>query len=299
MAIFWNHIKGTNEHGRYSWIKWEDMNPTLYSSATNSFDNATSVGTIITTGLDWSLYHNWEWVHQVIQNEQTEKLGYWKFNSQAPGNYLTVETLNPLLKTQGSFLLRLLPESQQDPISFSVQTFNNAQVYDLLTITTKYADQDISLDNKDYYSLSVNTTTTFAENVTINKDLYGSMNGIFTGFCRAQYFSATSDRRAKENITPVCLSALDFINSITVYNFNYKNNSNPTVGIMAQDVLNTGWEDILVENKNATGLNNDFMAIKEDKLIFVLMKGLQEQQEQIIQLQAELDSLKRGINYGE
>ena len=49
----------------------------------------------------------------------------------------------------------------------------------------------------------------------------------------------------------------------------------------------------LVTNINATGENNDYMSIKNDKLMFVLMKAIQEQQKQIEQLKSEIANIKK------
>jgi hypothetical protein len=64
-------------------------------------------------------------------------------------------------------------------------------------------------------------------------------------------------------------------------------------GILAQDLLEAQPKELdLVSNTHATGENNDYMSIKHDKLMFVLMKAIQEQQKQIEQLKAEIEFLK-------
>lgn len=110
------------------------------------------------------------------------------------------------------------------------------------------------------------------------------------GYCEAVYFNAKSDKRAKTNIKPISISALDYINSIPVYSFNYKNNCKPSIGIMAQDVLDKPVGDLnFVENQEATGENNDFMSIKESKLVYVLWKAVQELSEEVKILKEQLN----------
>lgn len=110
------------------------------------------------------------------------------------------------------------------------------------------------------------------------------------GYCEAVYFNAKSDKRAKTNIKPISISALDYINSIPVYSFNYKNNYKPSIGIMAQDVLDKPVGDLnFVENQEATGENNDFMSIKESKLVYVLWKAVQELSEEVKTLKEQLN----------
>lgn len=114
------------------------------------------------------------------------------------------------------------------------------------------------------------------------------------GECSASYFTATSDRRAKENIKPATYNALELIKKLPIYTYNYKNQPETVTGIIAQDLFAVQPEELdLVSNTNATGKDGDYMSIKNDKLMFVLMKAIQEQQEQIEQLQAEIRILKR------
>ena len=65
-------------------------------------------------------------------------------------------------------------------------------------------------------------------------------------------------------------------------------------GILAQDLLKVQPENLdLVSNKNATGIDGDYMSIKNDKLMFVLMKAIQEQQEEIQALKEEIKNLRK------
>lgn len=110
----------------------------------------------------------------------------------------------------------------------------------------------------------------------------------------ADYFNATSDKRAKENIQSATYNALELIKKLPIYTYNYKNKSENLTGILAQDLLEAQPKELdLVSNTNATGENGDYMSIKNDKLMFVLMKAIQEQQEQIEKLQAEIQQLKQ------
>lgn len=108
-------------------------------------------------------------------------------------------------------------------------------------------------------------------------------------YCQAGYFNATSDARAKENIRKADFSALSIINSLPIYNFNYKNSEKPSIGVIAQEAAKFNVDDFsLVENIEATGENNDYMSIKESKLIYILWKAIQEQQQEIEELKSQL-----------
>lgn len=114
----------------------------------------------------------------------------------------------------------------------------------------------------------------------------------------ASYFNATSDRRAKTHIQYWDTSALDIVTQLPIYEFHYKNNDTPSIGVIAQDAAkfdNQFTDFSLVDNPNATGENGDYMTIKESKLVYILWKAVQEQQEQINILQAELNKIKESL----
>lgn len=112
----------------------------------------------------------------------------------------------------------------------------------------------------------------------------------------APYFNATSDMRAKENIKKLSFSALAFINNLSIYQFNYKDKNDTVPGVLAQDVLNSQPEGLsLVDNIDASGENGDYMSIKEDKFIFILMRAIQELKEDNDSLRYELEQLKQKL----
>jgi len=103
--------------------------------------------------------------------------------------------------------------------------------------------------------------------------------------CEAQYFNATSDRRAKTDIKPINQSVLPLVINTQLYSFKYKDLDTPSIGIIAQDVQDVDFDGFsLVDNKEATGQDMDYMSIHESKLIYVLWKAVQEQQKEIEEL---------------
>ena len=134
--------------------------------------------------------------------------------------------------------------------------------------------------------LKIEGTLKVQDSATITENLAVSENVIIDGYCQANYFNATSDKRAKENIQPADFSALDIVNRLPVYTFNYKNNPNTVPGLIAQDLLKAELPLELVNNKNASGEKDDYMSIRESKLIYILWKAIQEQQ-------AEIELLKK------
>lgn len=146
-------------------------------------------------------------------------------------------------------------------------------------IITNLHPQD---QNEPIYSYSdpdliINYPTIFNEAVKSNKSI------------SAQYFNATSDRRAKDNINPLNIKAIDIIKNTPLYTFNYKDLNTPSIGIMAQDIKDIKINDFgFVINENASGENGDYMTLRESKLIYLLWKAIQEQQAEIEELKNKL-----------
>lgn len=109
-------------------------------------------------------------------------------------------------------------------------------------------------------------------------------------YCQALYFNATSDKRAKENFHTLNNGFLDIVKNMQVYGFNYKDNADTrTIGLIAQEIQDIDIDGFsLVENKNATGENGDFMMIRESKLIYVLLGAVQELTKEVEELKKKL-----------
>lgn len=116
---------------------------------------------------------------------------------------------------------------------------------------------------------------------------------LIKGKCEALYFNATSDRRAKTNITPAEFSALHVVNSIPTYTFNYNNKQEKTIGLIAQEAAEFDLDGFnMVDNLEATGQDGDFMQMKESKLVYVLWKAVQELSAEVEELKTQIASLK-------
>jgi hypothetical protein len=111
-----------------------------------------------------------------------------------------------------------------------------------------------------------------------------------TSSINALYFNVRSDKRAKENIKPIKTKALDIVSKVPVCSFEYKDNKMPSIGIIAQDLQDIDIENFsFVVNKEATGENEDYMGIAESKLVYILWKAIQEQQQEIEFLKKKLE----------
>lgn len=117
------------------------------------------------------------------------------------------------------------------------------------------------------------------------------------GQIQAVSFNATSDKRAKTNIKRLDQEkALDIVNKLPVYSFNYKKDNIPSIGVLAQEaaVYDGAIPNFsLVNNEQATGENGDYQTIKESKLVYILWAAIQEQSRQINQLKSQLKELQK------
>lgn len=151
-------------------------------------------------------------------------------------------------------------------------------------------NKKIDIDWSAVESVKLPGSATFNKNETILPTTVSVNSLTATNQIEASYFNSTSDIRAKKDIAKIDFSALNLISSVPVYSYKYKNDitNTSTIGIMAQDLLPYQEQLQLVSNEKATGENNDYMSIKDNKLIFILWKAIQEQQEEINKLKEQL-----------
>lgn len=263
MAIFYKHIKGINESSEpnnytYSYVEWTNQQPKLKT--------------------------------QEIKNNIAGEI-------QDKGNFITSEgdqTINGTLKIND---LQLGTDWQI--INNSPQLIIGLQNLETIESATR-----ISLFGDDYYSFAaerfdINTIGTFTQPINFTAagtDIFSAtfQNIKVNNKTESLYFNATSDKRAKENIELLTASALDYIDSLKFYSFNYKNTDEATLGIIAQDIVDKPYNNInFVNNVKASGKNNDYMTIKESKLVYVSLKAIQELQNEIKNLKNEIQELKR------
>lgn len=301
MAVYYKWIKGcaagsSLTEGLWTYLKW--------GGNANSVNNADgSAGKTIN-----NLPHIYAYIGKKDNPETENDLGYILTNA-AEG----IEITQPW-KLSNDFYFDLNSHTNNNNNLFLSDSCGNIQ----LTDSGYYFGKNLTVNS----ILTVNQSTILrstlevTSNTTLNgavfiKDTTATTNAesgalkvaggigvggaIYSGSsCTAVFFNATSDKRAKENIRPANYSALDLIKKLPVYIYNYKNNNETVTGILAQDLLEAQPEELnLVSNINATGENNDYMSIKNDKLMFVLLKAIQEQQEQIEQLKSEIDNIKK------
>lgn len=96
----------------------------------------------------------------------------------------------------------------------------------------------------------------------------------------------SSDERLKESIKAVNLyKCEEFIKGLDVKTFNYKGDNTPCVGVIAQDLQGTEFEDYFVFTQPG---EEGYLAVKAADLVFSLIATVQK-------MSAEIDYLKTKI----
>lgn len=264
MAIFYEHIKGCGPNNNYtSWIKWSDQN-----SAPGNID-ATYLPKIL------------------IGTDTTD-------GKKDFGTIITSDATGQTINQSFTFAKDI--KVTQEISSLSIKATEKVSAPKLQCSDDTYILENIvhfressieSVDGEGFKFFSSGRFE-FNKNVNITGDISSS------GKCQASYFNATSDVRAKENITPTQFSALAVVNSIPTYTFNYINKPQERVlGLIAQEAAEHTLDGFnMVDNLTASGKDGDYMQIKESKLVYVLWKAVQELIDEVESLKAQLNSLK-------
>jgi len=104
--------------------------------------------------------------------------------------------------------------------------------------------------------------------------------------------ASLSDERKKDNIKDITLG-LDAVKELRPVSFDWKNDKgNDQLGFIAQEVETTSLKQLVSTYKDEN--IEDLRRLNKEGLIPVLVKAIQEQQEQIEALQSEINTLKGG-----
>lgn len=291
MAIFIPHIKGCDDANIiYTWIEWPDhggITPLIKYNTTNNLTRAQPLGNIITSGAENQEINK---AISIPNIQEIKKLDFFSAGS------ISLNSENTAWKFLGEADRNLEINSQAE--------------LNLYGTTKTYLQAGSDATSITLTSTTVDTTTTSI--ITHKAKEHNFSSGYVTignggnatkedyslyiqKSCNALYFNATSDIRAKTKVQHAFFKALNIVKSLPVYTFNYKETGSPSIGLIAQDAakISFGSDFSLVNNETASGENGDYMTIKESKLIYVLWKAIQEQQEQINYLTSLVKDLSR------
>lgn len=268
MAINWKYIKGMTN----SCTSWIEFSSEEYGKSTNTTDYAPVIKYYNTDNYGSALP-----LGKIITSDATGQIisQDFKINGKLSCNNDLVCSGNIDIYHKDSNQIRLYNNNTQ------LMSIKNNSEYFSLNAGKFFINNDMRIEKSD---LTNNKTTLISGNTKINSTSI-----------EAQYFNAVSDKRAKENIIPFKGDALKIINSLQTYTFNYKNSTTTSYGILAQDLADIKINDFsFVENISATGIDDDYMKVKESKLVYLLVEGLKAQQKEIEELKLQLEELKNG-----
>lgn len=194
------------------------------------------------------------------------------------GNLMTTQMIDPTQSVYGTYTLEVIGNTKDGDIA---------------------ADKIIQV-KKDNITILDDTEITgkvkFTSTVNFTADDSITATGIITSktYIQAQYFNATSDIRAKENIQPLTINCLPIVKNLSIYSFDYKFDGSHSVGVIAQEAEEIQLGDFNLVNDNDSNGIDRFKTVKETKLTYILWKAVQELSEEVEQLKAELAQMKEG-----
>ena len=292
MAIFIPHIKGCDDANViYTWIEWPDhggITPLIKYNTTNNLTGAQPLGNIITSEAENQEINK---AISIPNIQEIKKLDFFSAGS------ISLNSDNTAWKFLGEADKNLEINSQAELNLYgATKTYlqagsdNNTSI----TLTSTTVDTTITsiITHKAKEHNFKTGYVTIGNGGNATKEDYSLY---IQNSCNALYFNATSDIRAKTKVQHASFKALNIVKSLPVYTFNYKETGSPSIGLIAQDAakISFGSDFSLVNNENASGENGDYMTIKESKLIYILWKAIQEQQEQINDLISLVRDLSR------
>lgn len=279
--IFFDHIKGCSrdttayDKGLWTWIQFaqsknDDFPASPYpeiivakgSNGINKTDDNTTTWNYLLNPEKFSGADNWS----------------------AEGS--TVKTLGDIITTSGpgQTIYKNLTIDGDNKLYVHKIDFDTVK-FEANTGLKVYKDANLTYFLLNASGITVKSATTFEKDVKCD------------GQIQAVFFNATSDKRAKTNIKRLDQEkALDIVNKLPVYSFNYKKDNIPSIGVLAQEaaVYDGAIPNFsLVNNEQATGENGDYQTVKESKLVYILWAAIQEQSRQINQLKSQLKELQK------
>lgn len=324
--IFWNYIKGLNGTNStdliYSYLVWSNgkdkeltnnqkYRPELIISDKQklekqddgTYKDGINLGKILTEKGGWR-----------FSNDSGTNSWNFRWDTQGANNLIITNTLNddrhlryiytPHYRCQ--FLTVM--DGLSNGSSIETNKWNsdwdyNASIFNCQQAVSKNGEKNrhiIMLHDRIHFSSNNDGT---GENnkcsANFNKcDITINDGSTFTADCQinATSFNATSDIRAKTNIKPLLMSATNYLSNLKLYSYNYKSDNSQSIGIIAQEVEQQPIKDLnneeILNLANAPKDDEAFYTIKQDKLVYLCIKAIQEQNEEIKMLKKEIENLK-------
>ena len=279
--IFFDHIKGCSRDttaynkGLWTWIQFA-------KSKNDGFPDSPYPEIIVAKGSDG--------INKTIDNTTTQN---YLLNPEQFSDANNWSAEGSLVKTLG-YIITTCGPAQEIHKNLTIYGDNKLYVHKIDFDTVKF---EANTDLKVYKNADLTYFLLNASGITVKSAATFEKDVKCEGQIQAVSFNATSDKRAKTNIKRLDQEkALDIVNKLPVYSFNYKKDNTPSIGVLAQEaaVYDGAIPNFsLVNNEQATGENGDYQTVKESKLVYILWAAIQEQSRQINQLKSQLKELQK------
>ena len=275
--IFFDHIKGCSrdttayDKGLWTWIQFAQSN-------NNEFPTSPYPEIIVAKGSNGINKNN--------SNYLLNPSDFTNANQWTTSTTDTIKTLGNIITTLGpnQTIVKDITIHGNHELCVHKIDFDTVKFEANIGLTV-YKNADLTYFLLNDSGITVKSDATFEKTITCRNQI------------TAVSFNATSDKRAKTNIKRLDQEkALDIVNKLPVYSFNYKKDNTPSIGVLAQEaaVYDGAIPNFsLVNNEQATGENGDYQTVKESKLVYILWAAIQEQSRQINQLKSQLKELQK------
>lgn len=220
----------------------------------------------------------------ITSGQVTTALGYTPYNSTNPSGYITSSALTPYAPLAGAtftgLIIGAVPSTSgvgggNDTGSMSIRGDGTRSAHVSFHRTGAYAI-NMGLDTDNVFRIG--GWSDGGSSFRMQLSAPGGTH-TFNGTVAATIFNSTSDINKKENIQPI-LGAIESINKINGYTFNWKYNGNESIGVIAQEV-----EKILpclVDN------NEEGKSVNYNGLVAMLIEVVKQQQKDINELKNKI-----------
>ena len=145
--------------------------------------------------------------------------------------------------------------------------------------------------SSDYRSINIQSSIVYYNTGSTKYINFADVGLRTTSSVVAALFNATSDKRLKTDILPwpTTISASELINKINIYEYKFKSDKNKEkhIGVIAQEL-----QELDVNGFNFVSENEDgYLSVKEGKLVYLLIKAVQEQNKKIEELEEKLNKI--------
>lgn len=150
-----------------------------------------------------------------------------------------------------------------------------SKLYPEISIYMDYADTSYCDDRVvSKCNIETDATITTKEQINVGGNIYGKQDAHISNNCFAKGYKTVSDRRKKKDIEDTDISEL--IDITAIKKFRYINDQKQSVGVIAQDYVDTPFEEIVLSKDD-----NGYYTVDYNAFLMALIQKVKDQQEKI------------------